>query len=388
MDRQGILDNLTAIETTAKLLVNAFATKSSSRPDLDLSLNGVHRQELVAQTTTFLTQAQNLIVDLSNSFNLSTDTSLFQSESTGDRHRRSTSFLIQNHRTTNEQRLKNRQHPHRMPPRTVKITGEIRSSARSFSPCSSSTELKAHPPKKSYPLSSVTLDDIVQNRLSVKQLFPHYPLLRDAAQPNLIALARSVRPIDNLDDVMLKIYAKIFNQEERLCCSYDGNQNKLPYPPTKRLLADLMLRLVLDERQKTVEDNERRTLYLQCEKHSLTDTPLDQYRGLNIEHCDENLSEVNEKQLIGALVRRLVSSDDIKRIVAAKQDQTSQWNTNEICIYYARPLHLLWIKQKWLERYPTVEGSVETEEQRWSQCVNWAIDSMMERVKVETRARI
>ena len=86
MDRQGILDNLTAIETTAKLLVNAFATKTTTRADLDLTLNGVHRQELVAQTTTFLKQAQSLIVDLSNTFNLSTDTSLFQSESTGDPH--------------------------------------------------------------------------------------------------------------------------------------------------------------------------------------------------------------------------------------------------------------------------------------------------------------
>ena len=284
---------------------------------------------------------------------------------------------------TNEQRLKNRQRPHRMPCRMVKITGTIRTSARSLSACYSSTELEAHPSKKAaYSLSSVTLDDIVQNRLSVKQLFPHYPLLRDAAQPNLIALARSVRPIDNLDDVMLKIYAKIFNQEERLCCNYDGNQNKLPYPPTKRLLADLMLKLVLDERQKTIDDNERRTLYVQCEKHSLTDTPSDKYRGLNIEHCDENLSEVNEKQLLGALVRRVVSAEDIKRIVSAKQDQTSQWNTNEICIYYARPLHLLWIKQKWLERFPTAEGSVESEEQRWAQCVHWLIDSMMERVKV------
>ncbi|CAF2809910.1 unnamed protein product [Rotaria sp. Silwood2] len=70
IDRQGILDNLTAIETTAKLLVNAFVKKNN---DTELSLNGIHREELVTQTTTFLSQAQKLILNLSNTFNLSTD---------------------------------------------------------------------------------------------------------------------------------------------------------------------------------------------------------------------------------------------------------------------------------------------------------------------------
>jgi hypothetical protein len=70
IDRQGILDNLTAIETTAKLLVNAFVKKNN---DAELSLNGIHRDELITQTRTFLSQAQKLILNLSNTFNLTTD---------------------------------------------------------------------------------------------------------------------------------------------------------------------------------------------------------------------------------------------------------------------------------------------------------------------------
>jgi hypothetical protein len=70
IDRQSILDNLTAIETTAKLLLNAFIKKNN---DTELSLNGIHREELIRQTTTFLSQAQKLILNLSNTFNLTTD---------------------------------------------------------------------------------------------------------------------------------------------------------------------------------------------------------------------------------------------------------------------------------------------------------------------------
>jgi len=86
MDRQGILDNLTAIETTAKLLVNAFVKKNN---DVELSLNGIHRDELITQTTTFLSQAQKLIFNLSNTFNLSTDgffdnKNLFNEQCTSD----------------------------------------------------------------------------------------------------------------------------------------------------------------------------------------------------------------------------------------------------------------------------------------------------------------
>jgi hypothetical protein len=69
-DRQSILDNLTAIETTAKLLINAFVKKNS---DNNLYLNGTHREELVNQTTQFISQAKKIIFNLSNTFNLSTD---------------------------------------------------------------------------------------------------------------------------------------------------------------------------------------------------------------------------------------------------------------------------------------------------------------------------
>lgn len=70
IDRQSILDNLTAIETTAKLLVNAFVKKNT---DTELSLHGIHREELIVQTTTFLSQAQKIILNLSDTFNLTTD---------------------------------------------------------------------------------------------------------------------------------------------------------------------------------------------------------------------------------------------------------------------------------------------------------------------------
>ena len=76
IDRQNILDNLTAIETTAKLLLNAFVKKNN---DAELSLNGIHREELITQSTTFLAQAQKLILNLSNTFNLTTD-GLFESK--------------------------------------------------------------------------------------------------------------------------------------------------------------------------------------------------------------------------------------------------------------------------------------------------------------------
>jgi hypothetical protein len=49
-------------------------------------------------------------------------------------------------------------------------------------------------------------------------------------------------------------------------------------------------------------------------------------------------------------------------------------------IYYARPIHLLWIKQKWLERYPLNNENNESE--KWSQCIDWAIDSFLEQTTV------
>jgi hypothetical protein len=70
IDRPGVLDNLTAIETTAKLLVNAFVKKNN---DAELACNGIHREELITQTTTFLEQAKKLILNISNTFNIPTD---------------------------------------------------------------------------------------------------------------------------------------------------------------------------------------------------------------------------------------------------------------------------------------------------------------------------
>ena len=70
LDRQGILDNLTAVETTAKLLVNALVKKKG---DAELYITGVHREELLTQTTTFLAEAKQLLLNLSHTFNLATD---------------------------------------------------------------------------------------------------------------------------------------------------------------------------------------------------------------------------------------------------------------------------------------------------------------------------
>jgi hypothetical protein len=70
IDRQSVFDDLTAIETTAKLLLNAFIKKNN---DTELSLNGIHREELSRQTTIFLSKAQKKILTLSNALNLTTD---------------------------------------------------------------------------------------------------------------------------------------------------------------------------------------------------------------------------------------------------------------------------------------------------------------------------
>ncbi|CAF3984795.1 unnamed protein product, partial [Rotaria sp. Silwood2] len=142
IDRQGILDNLTAIETTAKLLVNAFVKKNN---DTELSLNGIHREELVTQTTTFLSQAQKLILNLSNTFNLSTD-GFFQKSPkdnlTEASDQLTSTSLISDVSQNNEDEK---------------------------------TDSKSLSSKKIYSLSSVTLDDIIQNRLTPKHLLPNYP---------------------------------------------------------------------------------------------------------------------------------------------------------------------------------------------------------------------
>jgi len=186
-------------------------------------------------------------------------------------------------------------------------------------------------------------------------------------------LARRLRQIENLDDLMLKAYSTIINHEERSSCNYVGNNGKLPYPRHKRLLLDLIIKITLNERNKTLNDDERHHLYTQCEKKFSTEAILTKYRGLNIDQIN-NLND--EKQFICSIFRLVIPQDDIKRIISAKQDLSSQWNDNELCIYYARPIYLLWIKQKWLERYPLSDNNNES--QKWSQCIDWAIDSFLE----------
>jgi hypothetical protein len=66
IDRQGFLDNLTTIETTAKLLLNAFVKKNNDT-------------ELITQTTAFLEQAQKRILNISNTCNIPID-GFFQSK--------------------------------------------------------------------------------------------------------------------------------------------------------------------------------------------------------------------------------------------------------------------------------------------------------------------
>lgn len=233
--------------------------------------------------------------------------------------------------------------------------------------------------KKTYSLSTVTLDDIIEDRLTPKDLLPNYPLLHDPIQPNLVSIARGIRQTENLDDFILKIYPKIFNHEERVCCNYNGINNKLPYPRHKRLLFDLIIKLLCKEHKKISDDNQRNHYYNQCEKHFSTDSSLTKYRGLNL----DQINHINDEQeYICSLFRLVIPQDDIKKILSAKQDLSSQWNDNEMCIYNARPIHLLWIKQKWIERYPLNDNN---ESQKWSQCIDWAIESFIEPIKVNTK---
>ena len=232
-------------------------------------------------------------------------------------------------------------------------------------------------------LSSVTLDDIIQNRLTPKDLLPNYPLLHDPVQPNLVSLTRSLRSIQNMDELMLKAYSKIFNHEERTCCSYDGVNGKLPYPRHKRLLLDFIIKLILHERNKIFNNEERYRLYTKCEKHFSTETPFTKYRGVNIDHLYDNNNSNDEKQFICSLFQLVIPKDDIKRIILAKQDPSSQWNDNEICIYHVRPIHLLWIKQKWLESYPSYNNNKNSESKQWSQCIDWAIESFLDKAQVD-----
>ncbi|CAF1374597.1 unnamed protein product [Adineta steineri] len=340
LDRQGILDNLTATETTARLLVNAFVKKNS---DTELCLNGIYREELITQTATFLSQAQQLIKNLSNTYNLTTD-----------------GFFEKKFIDTNEQFNSMYDISHNS-------EDEIHDSKTASSE-------NAH----SSSSSSITLKDIIKNRLTPDNLVPDYPLLRDTSQPNLVILARDLRQTDNINDILIKVYSQIFNYEEQMSCSYDSINGKLPYPRHKRLLFDLIIKLTLNEHEKILDDNERHNLYIQCEKQFSTETDLTNYQGVNIDHLNDDNNSYDEKQFICSLFRLVIPKEDIKKIIAAKQNVSSQWNDNEICIYYARPIHLLWIKQKWLERYPLNSND---ELEKWSQCIDWAIDSFLESTK-------
>lgn len=70
MDRQTILENLTAIETTAKLLANALSIRTTDEETTDFHLDEIHRKELINQTSIFLEQAEKVVRNVSNSLNL------------------------------------------------------------------------------------------------------------------------------------------------------------------------------------------------------------------------------------------------------------------------------------------------------------------------------
>jgi hypothetical protein len=214
--------------------------------------------------------------------------------------------------------------------------------------------------------------------VTLKDIFPHCSLLRDFTSKDLIDIASQLRQVNLLDDLMLKAYFKIINNDEQLCCNYDGNNGKLPYPRYKRFLLDLLIKLTLDERHQTIDDHDRRRLYLQCEKSVGSDTSTITNCLVNIVF-DENVNADDEQNFICSLFHLIIPQVDIKQIVLAKLDTSTRWNDNETCIFYARPMHLLTIKRKWLERYPSDDG---TEIQRWSQCIDWAIESFMQTTKV------
>jgi len=219
--------------------------------------------------------------------------------------------------------------------------------------------------KKTYSLSTVTLDDILQDHLTTKHLLPNYPLFHDPIQPNLVSLARQIRQKENFDEILPKIYSKIFNHEERLCCTYDGLHGKLVYPKPKRLLFDLMIKLTFHEYDKRLNENEKKSIYSQCEKQFAPDGSTTKLRGINYEQVN---SLTDEQQFVSALFRLIIPQDDQKKMLAAKQNLQSNWNDNETCLFYARPIHLLTIKQKWMDKFPVTDSN---EAQRWTQCIDW-----------------
>ena len=235
--------------------------------------------------------------------------------------------------------------------------------------------LRASSEKKPY---SITLDDIIQHRWTVKDLLPNYPLLPDSSPLNLMSLVRSLRSIDNLDYLLLKAYSKIFTEDERLCCNYEGLQGQLSYPRSKRLLFDQLVKLIFHERNLPCTDQDQRQLYSQCEKHFTGDDPSSS-NDPDLATIDSSISASDEKEWICTLFRRVLSAEELKRVLRAKQELKSPWDTNEMSFYHARLTHLRWIKQKWLEQHP---GKPEEETQRWSECLDWAMESFILSPKV------
>lgn len=198
-----------------------------------------------------------------------------------------------------------------------------------------------------------------------------------------MSLVRSLRAIDNLDYLLLKAYSKIFTDDERLCCNYEGLQGQLSYPRSKRLLFDQLVKLIFHERNLPCTDQDQRQLYSQCEKHFVGDDTSSS-NDPDLATIDSSVSSSDEKEWICTLFRRVLSAEDIKRVLRAKQELKSPWDTNEMSFYHARLTHLRWVKQKWLEQYP---GKPEEETQRWSQCLDWAMESFIHSPKVRPSKR-
>ena len=209
----------------------------------------------------------------------------------------------------------------------------------------------------------------------MKDLLPNYPLLRDSAPLNLVSLVRSLRAIDHPDDLLFKAYAKIFTADEQFCCDYDGLQGQLAYPRSKRLLFDQLLRLIFHERNLPFSEQDQRQRYSQCEKHFAREPSPSHVPDLAI----ESISAVDENQWVCTLFRRVLSSEEIHRVLRAKQELKSPWDSNEMSFYHVPLTHLRWLKQKWLEQYP---GKAEDEAQRWSQCLDWAMEEFSQASKV------
>ena len=246
-----------------------------------------------------------------------------------------------------------------------------------------SAHYKASSSKKICTPSSATLDDIVEQRLMPRYFFPNFPGVREFFQINLVSLVVSLRQLRSMTDLIMKTYARIVNHDERICCNYHGTRGRLPLPRHKRMLLDLLVKLILNDRQKTLDEHEREKIYDHCEMRFSVDTPAFEFSGVDIDHLKADASSPEgERQFVCALFRLVLPEDDIRKIVAKKQDLPPPWTDNDVCIYYAQAVHLLWIKQQWLKRYPTAS---DDEAQRWSQCINWAMDSFLETEQVRCR---